>query len=60
MRISPMGIWCHKLPNHVTASFAILDNSLSHQSKQCTDAAACYSIAISHLINNLGDRQGKI
>jgi ADP-ribosyl-[dinitrogen reductase] hydrolase len=58
MRASPIGIWAHRLKANDIALIAREDSRLSHPNKSCCDAVACYSIAIAHLMNHLGDRQG--
>jgi ADP-ribosyl-[dinitrogen reductase] hydrolase len=57
MRATPIGIWAHKLKPNDVALIAREDSRLSHSNKSCRDAVACYSIAIAHLMNHLGDRK---
>lgn len=56
MRCTPLGVWGWKSPVQELASFARLESSLSHANPSCTDAVACYVIAIAHLIRSRGDR----
>jgi ADP-ribosyl-[dinitrogen reductase] hydrolase len=58
MRATPIGIWGHKLKTNDLALIAREDSRLSHPNKSCRDAVACYSIAIAHLMNHPGDREG--
>lgn len=58
MRATPIGIWGHRQTPAQIAEIARLDSSLSHPNECCWQSVACYSIAIAHLINNAGDRQG--
>lgn len=58
MRAAPLGVWGHQLTPAVLADCARQDSSLSHPNPSCWQAVACYCIAIAHLLNHLGDRQG--
>ena len=58
MRATPLAIWGHRFDANALADFARQDSSLSHPNPSCWQAMACYVIAIGHLFNHLGDRQG--
>jgi ADP-ribosyl-[dinitrogen reductase] hydrolase len=58
MRASSLGVWGHRLPADRLAEYARRDSSLSHPNPTCCDAEACYAIAIGHLVEHLGDREG--
>ena len=58
MRASPLGVWGRRLSSSQLADSAKRDSSLSHPNASCCDAVACYSIAIAHLVEHLGDRTG--
>ena len=58
MRATPLGIWGHHYSPSDIANFARQDSCLSHPNESCWQAVACYSIAIAHLVDHLGDRQG--
>lgn len=55
MRATPLAIWGYKLTDIELAKYAHQDSSLSHPNINCRDAVACYVIAISSLLNNIGD-----
>ena len=57
MRITPLGIWGHNLPASEIANFAIQDTALSHPNNSCCYAVACYTIALSSLIQQPGERE---
>ena len=57
MRITPLGIWCHRLQAEELAYCAIKDTSLSHPNNSCGYAVACYCIAIATLIQQPGNRE---
>lgn len=61
MRITPLGVYCHKLtdPNEIY-TLTKLDVNLTHGDKSCVQAVTCYNIAISYLLRNLGDADGAI
>ena len=58
MRAAPLGVWGRQLTPAALADCARQDSCLSHPNPSCWQAVACYSIAIAHLLNHLGDRQG--
>lgn len=58
MRATPLGVWGHRLPAEELANYARQDSCLSHPNPSCWQAVAAYAIAIAHLLNQLGDRQG--
>lgn len=58
MRATPIGIWAHRQATEKIADIAQLDSCLSHPNESCWQSVACYSIAIAHLINHIGDRTG--
>lgn len=58
MRASPLGIWGAGQPAESLALYAQKESSLSHPNESCWQAVACYVIAIAHLIEHLGDREG--
>ena len=60
MRIIPLGIWGHRFSADEVAEFARADSRLSHPNESAADASAVYSIAVSHLMNHVGDRSGAI
>ena len=60
MRAAPLGVWGHRLTATALADCARQDSCLSHPNPSCWQAVACYSIAIAHLMNQLGDRQGAL
>ncbi|MBP0017658.1 MAG: ADP-ribosylglycohydrolase family protein [Cyanobacteria bacterium SBLK] len=55
MRITPLGIWGHQFSDEELASYAMQDSRLSHLNPTCCYAVACYTIAISSLMRDLGD-----
>ena len=57
MRITPLGIWGHDLEASEIANFARQDTSLYHPNHSCGYAVACYSIAITSLIQEPGQRE---
>lgn len=58
MRATPLAVWGHRLRNEDLATIARQDSSLSHPNPTCGDAVACYILAIAHLLNHCGDREG--
>ena len=56
MRISPLAIWGHRLPDEEIARCAIEDSLLSHPHESCCHAVASYSIAAAALLRSPGDR----
>lgn len=60
MRAAPLGVWGRHLTSAALADCARQDSCLSHPNPSCWQAVACYSIAIAHLLNHLGDRQGAL
>lgn len=58
MRAAPLGVWGRRLSPAELADCARQDSCLSHPNPSCWQAVACYAIAIAHLMNHLGDRQG--
>lgn len=58
MRAAPLGVWGHRLSPVALADCARQDSCLSHPNPSCWQAVACYSLAIAHLMQHLGDRQG--
>lgn len=58
MRAAPLGIWGHRFTAAEIGEFARLDSCLSHPNPSCWQAVACYAIAIAHLMQHLGDREG--
>ena len=58
MRAAPLGIWGHRYAADELANFARQDSCLSHPNESCWQAVVCYTIAIAHLLNHLGDRNG--
>lgn len=56
MRATPLGIWGINYKDEELGEFARQDSRLSHPNPSCTDAVACYAIAIAHLIRSSGDR----
>ncbi len=57
MRATPLGMWGAAVDDQHLAECAIADSRLSHPNPSCTDAVACYAIAIATLIRTLGDRE---
>jgi ADP-ribosylglycohydrolase len=57
MRISPLGIWGHKLSDDKLAEFAQADSRLSHPNPSCLHAVSCYVITIANLLRDFGDRE---
>ncbi|KAL6046962.1 ADP-ribose glycohydrolase ARH3 [Balamuthia mandrillaris] len=55
MRISPVGIWGHRLTEQELHSLCKLDHELSHRHRDCIDAAAAYVIAIAYLISTANE-----
>lgn len=60
MRITPLGIWGHKLDDLTLAEYAQQDSQLSHPNPSCCHAVACYCIAIANLLRQPGDRQNAL
>jgi ADP-ribosyl-[dinitrogen reductase] hydrolase len=60
MRITPLGIWGHKLDDQTLARYAQQDSQLSHPNPSCCHAVACYCIAIANLLRQPGDRQNAL
>lgn len=58
MRATPLGVWGHQFSADELADYARQDSCLSHPNPSCWQAVAVYTIAIAHLLNHLGDRQG--
>lgn len=58
MRITPLGVWAHRLSPEKAAIAAKLESSMTHSNETIQHAAACYTIAIGHLLRSFGDRQG--
>jgi len=50
IRISPLGIWGHRLPPKTLAGHARADVLLTHPSPVCQDAAAVFTVAIAHAV----------
>ncbi|MBE9127646.1 MULTISPECIES: ADP-ribosylglycohydrolase family protein [unclassified Coleofasciculus] len=57
MRITPLGIWGYRFSDRELADFAQQDSRLSHPNESCTQAVACYVIAIATLMRRLGDNK---
>ena len=60
MKVMPIPIWCHRLPDDKIVGAAIADCRLTHPNPTCQHAAAAYCLALAHLINNVGDSAGSI
>ncbi|MEZ4866125.1 MAG: ADP-ribosylglycohydrolase family protein [Caldilineaceae bacterium] len=60
MRAMPLGVWGRHLSASELADCARQDSCLSHPNPSCWQAVACYVIALAHLLNHLGDRQGAL
>lgn len=58
MRATPLGVWGHHCAAEELADYARQDSCLSHPNPSCWQAVAAYGIAIAHLLNHPGDRQG--
>ena len=58
MRATPLGIWGHRHDDGALAEFSRIDSALTHPNASCTDAVACYAIAIAALVRSPGDRGG--
>lgn len=58
MRIMPMIIWARKLPDAEFTDVILEDVMLTHSNKNAQDAVLTYSMAVRHLLNNLGDITG--
>ena len=58
MRITPLGVWCRNLSNAEAAKAARIEGSLTHSHPVILHAGACYVLALKHLINHFGDREG--
>ena len=56
MRIAPLAVWGHRLPDDELARCAIEDSLLSHPNESCCLAVASYSIAAASLLRNPGGR----
>jgi ADP-ribosylglycohydrolase len=56
MRIAPLAIWGHRLPDDELARCAMEDSLLSHPNESCCHAVACYAIAIASLLRSPGAR----
>lgn len=50
MRISPLGVWGHALPDDVLAEHARADSRITHPHPVCGDACAAFTVAIAHAI----------
>jgi ADP-ribosylglycohydrolase len=60
MRAVPLGIWGHGLAGAELAEFARRESRLSHPNPSCTDAVACYVLAVAHLVEHPGDAAGAV
>lgn len=57
MRITPLGIWGYRFSDRELVDFAQQDSRLSHPNESCTQAVACYVIAIATLMRRLGEHK---
>jgi len=58
MRIAPMGVWSRNLSDSEAALAARIESSLTHSHPVILHAGAAYVLALKHLINHFGDREG--
>jgi ADP-ribosylglycohydrolase len=56
MRIAPLALWGHRLPDEELARNAIEDSLLSHPNESCCHAVASYAVALAALLRKPGDR----
>ncbi|MBI2940302.1 MAG: ADP-ribosylglycohydrolase family protein [Chloroflexi bacterium] len=55
MRISPLGIWGHRLPPDELAGYARADSALTHPHPVCRDACAVITVAVARAIATGGE-----
>lgn len=58
MRITPLGVWGHRLSEEELVGAVCMDNRLTHPNPVCQHTSAVYCIAIRHLMHNPGDADG--
>jgi ADP-ribosyl-[dinitrogen reductase] hydrolase len=50
MRVSPLGVYAHRLAPALAAELARQDSSLTHPNPVCGDAAAAFVVAVGHAV----------
>ena len=60
MRIVPLIICYHLLPDEFIVAAVRDDSVLSHPNQTCQDANAVYAVAMAHLFRNPGDAEGAV
>lgn len=55
MRISPLGIWGHRLTPHQLADLAGEDSSITHPHPVCRESCAVFVVAIARAVGHGGD-----
>ena len=60
MRIIPLVIFYHLLPDQLVIAAVRDDCMLSHPNQTCQDANAVYAVAMAHLMRNPGDAKGAV
>ncbi|KAL3141635.1 hypothetical protein ABBQ32_004868 [Trebouxia sp. C0010 RCD-2024] len=60
MRITPLAVWAHQLPQEQLVQTVRADAQLTHPNQTCQDCNACYCSAIAHLIRHPGDAPGAV
>ncbi len=48
MRVSPLGVWAHRLDDNAIAALAREESGITHPHERCRDACAAFCIAIAH------------
>ena len=52
MRISPLGVWAHRLTPGEAAELARQDSRLTHPHPICVDACAAFTVAVAHAVRS--------
>lgn len=60
MRVTPLGVWGHRLSEADLLDAACQDSRLTHSNKTCQHASAIYCLAIRHLMHHPDDSDGAI
>lgn len=56
MRVSPLAVWAHALPDEQIAVLARSESAITHPNSVCCDACAVYCVALAHAIRGEGAR----
>ena len=60
MRITPLAVWCHNLPDDKLKEAAEKEDEITHPSANTQAACYLYCLCIKHLIQNPGKRMEAI